>query len=268
MEDSGFDLQLGGTHFLPGELFEIENIQPEKTAKQRILDFNNASSKKDESYNSTPNPTLIIPPPPPAPISTQPSRPFIPAIPRMQSSSTQVSPFSHSPPLTPPQRSYQNTSVQTDAPTRSYQPTQSFFDHINQVYPVRHVTYVNDYSPVVYRRLYDYGLNFIPSYYSYDQRRKIEYLLEDLIKKELTSKRSEYDLEKTIKKLIDNSSYEVRKENKSKPVKPETLRKPSRKLSKKPSKKKSAKQKKKPSKKPSKKHSKKTSKKISKKIKK
>lgn len=129
--------------------------------------------------------------------------------------------------------------------------------------PVVH-HYTNEYNPIVYRRLYDYGVGYIPTYYSYDQRRRAEYLLENLIKKELLAKVTEEELQKVIKTTLANTDTNGKiVETKEKAVR--AARAIAKKTSKKVSKKKSKKTSKKKSKKTSKKKSKKTSKKKSKK---
>jgi len=117
--------------------------------------------------------------------------------------------------------------------------------------PVVH-HYTNEYNPIVYRRLYDYGVGYIPTYYSYDQRRRAEYLLENLIKKELLAKVTEEELQKVIKTTLANTDTNGKIITKEKVVRV-IAKKPSKKTSKKKSKKTSKKKSKKVSKKKAKK---------------
>ena len=63
-------------------------------------------------------------------------------------------------------------------------------------------TYV--YDPIVYRRLYEWGLGLFPSYHEYSKRKLLEESLHDLIKRELKNHQSESILEEKIRGLIQN----------------------------------------------------------------
>jgi hypothetical protein len=248
-DDSGFDLQMnGGTYYPDTNAFLADN--PE------ISRSNLNVQERIRRLKLGLNPDVPMAPPAP-PVHTAPA---------MQDEATQTSPLRPSrppgqytlpAPSAPP--SMQDEAVQTSPVRPPAPPAQQ---------TVRHEYIVNEYSPVIYRRLYDYGLNFIPSYYTYEQRRQLEYMLENLIKRNLLNKLSESELRWSIRQALEKDiGPEKHKPTviiKEKIVKP---RKVSKKKSKKVSKKKSKKVSKKKSKKSSKKPSKKKSKRIAKKVK-
>ena len=103
--------------------------------------------------------------------------------------------------------------------------------------------YVEPFSPYVYRRLYNLGLDLIPDYYTHLQKKQLENLMDDLIKKELRYKKSEYEIEDRIKTLIQEAQTSIPVEKT-----PKVTRAPAKKTSKKKSKKTSKKKSKKTSK--------------------
>lgn len=253
-----YDLLLGGTQFNnANELWAAEGIQPSSSAKETALKLEKERSARLKKLAETSQAQPIIK----ESTSIQAASMQAEASPYIQTSSQRVT----SSMQTSPQRS--TTAVQT-SPYMQPQPQ-------TQQPEKKEVTYVinREYNPIVYHRLYDWGLNYIPPYYSYEQRKRLEYLLESLIKKELLSNRPEYELERIIKQVIDNIDKQtvkpilnpvlrtVEKQVVRSTIKP--TKKPSKKASKKPIKKVSKKSSKKAKK--SKKQSKKSSKKTSKK---
>ena len=107
------------------------------------------------------------------------------------------------------------------------------------------------YSPL-YDRLYNWSLGYIPSYYSYSERKILENAIESLLKKELADNSDESLLKSVVKKFLDEKINKPSEATKS------VARKQSKKRSKK-SKKKSVKKSKKKSPKKSPKKSKKKS---------
>ena len=98
--------------------------------------------------------------------------------------------------------------------------------YINNPYPVY------TYNPLSYRRLYDRWIDYIPSYYTYEERTRLKEMLDGFIKSKLSEQKSEHELEGLIKKMIDAHTV--------KPVKKaikKTSKKPKSKKSKKTSKK-------------------------------
>jgi hypothetical protein len=57
-------------------------------------------------------------------------------------------------------------------------------------------------SDGMYTRIYDWGIGLIPDYYTYAQRRRMENVIESLIKRELRAKSSEAELEGKIRDII------------------------------------------------------------------
>lgn len=118
----------------------------------------------------------------------------------------------------------------------------------------RNKTLSQNTDNIIYTRFYNYGLDLIPSYYSYLERKRAEELLSNLIRKNL-NRLNEEQLEVAIKNLVKDTNPDSNKDTKIKiEIKPAKLAKkksPTKKTSKKSSKKKTPA--KKPSKKPSKK---------------
>ncbi len=59
-----------------------------------------------------------------------------------------------------------------------------------------------------YDRLFNWGMDLVPDYYSYSQKKRLEYLLENLIRSELNKQRSESELEDKIRNLLSNEGRE------------------------------------------------------------
>jgi hypothetical protein len=277
-DDSGFDVELhGGATYTRDELYALDGMAaPQINMQEKLNMFNNGNAPlPPRAQHFNPNP--ILPQPVnqfnrlglqanlaeqtireygrnvPAPLGIPPAPRYIPPPP----------PPRYIPPP-PPVRPIQPAAVPVPAvPVPAVQPAvqrQNIYQspYIVHAPVVRH--YVDSYSPIVYRRLYDYGVNFIPSYYSYEQRRQIEYMLETIIKKQLLAKMGESELETTIRNAIKSSVDGNSPENTEKLVAITSPSKPVRKVSKKKTSRKVSKRKvskKKTSKKPSRKISKK-----------
>jgi hypothetical protein len=63
-----------------------------------------------------------------------------------------------------------------------------------------------DYDVSVYNRLYNWGLDLVPAYYTYVQRRRLDNALKELIKDNLLMQMPEYKLEELIKASISETS--------------------------------------------------------------
>lgn len=237
-----FDLNFGGVYYPnANNLWEAEGIKPEgnvnnlilKLEKERLNKIPKAPSQPYQSFPISPP----LPPPQPKPISNTPTYLYQPTPPKQP----------------PPQKKDEYTQV-----TPQQQPIYKY----QQREPQKEVVYVKEYNPIVYNRLYDWSLGYIPSYYTWDQRKRLEELLALLIRTELSNKyssnRSKSELEQLIKDAIKKFNSEV--DIKPKKATRKVSRKPkSKKASKKPKSKKTSKPKRKISKKTSKKTSKKKS---------
>ena len=67
--------------------------------------------------------------------------------------------------------------------------------------PIPAPVYVNDYRPL-YRRIFDWGVDYIPSYYSAFKREQARRLLEKLLTEQIKKTRDEDELKYIIKKFI------------------------------------------------------------------
>lgn len=246
MDVNEFDLNFGGVQYAnANELWTQEGVRPDSSVNDVILKLEKARLDKMPAAPA-PQP-YQAPPAPPAPQPYQAPRPLYQA-PLYQRNEQQ-------------KMQYEQQKLQQEQ--QKLQQEQQKFQQEQQrqkMQPVQ-MERVYSYSPILYNRLYDWSLGYIPSYYTYEQRKRLEDLLAVLIRSELSNKysvnRSKYELEQIIR---DN----IKKFNADIPVVKKTPRKvskkPVKKSSKKPSKtKKTSKSKKKASKKPSKKPSKKKS---------
>lgn len=69
----------------------------------------------------------------------------------------------------------------------------------------RNKTLSQNTDNIIYTRFYNYGLDLIPTYYSYLERRNVEEMLTNLLKRSL-DKLNEEQMEQAIKKLIKDSN--------------------------------------------------------------
>jgi hypothetical protein len=202
---------LGGKYFAnANELYEHENIKPSTTVHDRVLEHELRKRKRklkeqaNQHHNGEQHPESEI-------IINEP---------------TNVKVYNHSEPIetqTPlefkPEHNVHET--QTDP---EYRPIHTQTQHEMQE-PIKHMVYTKpnvEYNPIVYTRLYDYGLRLIPSYFTYDQRTRLIEVLDDQIKRELINRVSEDRLEQTIKRVINSFNT---------PPKNQTTRKTSKKRS-------------------------------------
>lgn len=115
-------------------------------------------------------------------------------------------------------------------------------------------------DPVRYNYLYNMGLGFIPTYYTYERRRRLEDAIRSAVMRGLSMNKPQWEIEAIIKNIINDIDYGTTTNiTIESPKKTVTARKPSKKV--KVSKKAKSSKKKISKKKVSKKKSKKTSKK-------
>jgi hypothetical protein len=67
-------------------------------------------------------------------------------------------------------------------------------------------TVYSAYLPATYNRIYRWGVDLIPDYYTYQERKRLEDLLSKLIKRELEANKTESELESMIKDIIEGKS--------------------------------------------------------------
>lgn len=115
--------------------------------------------------------------------------------------------------------------------TQTPSSTHTTYHHI---YPY---TSYSGYLPL-YRKLYDWSLGYIPTYYSYSERQRLEQALDSLIKRELIDRTDEHKLRSLITEFL-NSKIGAPVKHIKKTKKTSRKGSPKRKPSKKPSKKKS-----------------------------
>jgi hypothetical protein len=107
--------------------------------------------------------TKPIPPAPPAPVPTPP-----------------MTPMTTSKPI------YLDTNVETKDPKPTLSP---------KIYYTP--------KPVLFHQLYEYAMNYIPIYYSYERHKRLEEAVKMAIIRGLTMNRSELEIELLIKNIID-----------------------------------------------------------------
>ena len=249
------------------EFYKHEGLTEKINIKDRIAKFEKKATPSTPS-TSEQSTTPIPPPQPisrsePQPISSEPiSRP--PPIPQPIARPTSQ------PIAQPPPQPIQMENIETQAQPRvTHAATQAKPSPIVNKPSSTHTTYiVKDYrDDPMYVRLYDWSLGYIPSYFPYLRRKKLEEYIANTLNREMLEHRSAYELQRIIKSVIDSemkkdiSPYIVQESVKEKSLKSSSKKSSSKKSSsKKSSKKKSSSKKtsKKPSKKPSKKSSKKS----------
>ncbi|MGL5935142.1 MAG: hypothetical protein ACRCZI_05920 [Cetobacterium sp.] len=181
MEDiDEFDLAKGGVYFHNSDEFYKHENIPRTSISDRI---NNLGLRMR---------IPTAPPPPPRSASNP-----IPPLPQAQ-------PQAYNPPQAQP-------SNQTT--------TNRYLNYDTIMQPV-YRTYIVDDFPSRYRKLYDWAYGYIPTYYTYEQRKHVEHLLENLIKRELNANKPDYELESMLRRAIKeysdkSSANDTNKEEKS-----------------------------------------------------
>jgi hypothetical protein len=97
----------------------------------------------------------------------------------------------------------QTSPIKTSIKTQTTEPIKK---HEQKSYIEKEKFYIVEpsYNSINYRKLYDWGINYIPSYYTYDQRKKIEYLFDILIRRELYRNQPIYETERILKNALDD----------------------------------------------------------------
>jgi hypothetical protein len=210
-EDEIFDYE-GGAYFpTDDDFYKSEGIERPMSVNDRILAAEIERKKK-----------MGLPPPPPPPPITTPPAPLPAPLPTPRPAPTISIGTTYSPPPAP----RVSTATQTDAitpPPVAPQPTRT------------HTTTYIVKDPI-FERLYDWGISYIPSYYSYIRRKQLEGEIANILKREMLLNRSTYELQRIIKNLLDSEmgTSSTIKQDKSPYIQQESAtKKPARKTSKK-----------------------------------
>lgn len=242
-------MQEGGVQYnTASDLWASEGINPTSSVNDVIRKL-----ERDRIAKLT-KPTVYRPPSPPP-------KPFVPPAPSPPASSPPAptpasSPAAPAPtPAAPAQSPYISVGTQTD-------PVNTQYRFMQTPSVVKDIYLMSD--PVRYNYLYDIGLRYIPSYYTYERRKRLEEAIKSAILKGLTLNKPQWEIEAIIKSIINDLDYATTTNiNIEIPKKSRAPRKPSKKTSKKVKRasKKASKKTKKTSKKASKKPKKKSVKK-------
>ncbi len=201
-DENEYDLNFGGIYFKDADEFykneapgiEIPNV------RQRAADLGKLI-----------NPSANPPPPPPLPPPSM--RNNIPSNP-MPKSPINVSPNIFTSPTSYDRQQMENMRKERDEAVKREIEAKNL-EHQRwkelEYERQRNKTSAQNTDNIIYTRFYNYGLDLIPSYYTYLERKKAEELLSNLIRRGL-NKLGEEQMENAIKKLIKDTNPDVSKD--------------------------------------------------------